>query len=1678
VARIPYTPLNLGDTARGLAQEQVDIEEGSRKYRARKQREAEAAARDAESRAKMASLEAANRRMEASVLPGMPTGGQAPDPAPYAFYEPSVGEPPLESRARNMSSLGQPKPLTPEEAEGDAFVGGPEDGVGGPPGGLTEADIIELRGYRERKATSEDQARTRALLLEPVNPDQAAEDEDLARRAGVQPVQVEQDREGYRAAERAKEIDALAFRAPKVKSWISDQNNFRVAHDDVENLEWWETVGAVLAGTPGAFEAGTKDVGGMGWGLGQALNDLDRWVSGKLFGTSPDDVSFRLTESLAQAKQRQAMAAAEQAMPDISDPTARGVLSGVRSIPLSASAAAASVATGGVAGGLLVAGGAVGGGKYGEARAQGLDVATSAAFGAGHGGIEALTELIPMKWLVGDIAKKTPLIQTLTKQFIAEVPGEQVATATQDFLDWAVLPENADKTFNDYLAARPGAAYETFLATIVGTGVQTTAIKAASDAASAAGNAMQQKRAEDLSRTFDAMAKGAKDSKLLKRVPDKYREAVASVTKDGPLESVRIQPEAMVELAQANNLTADQLAQAFRIDPVELAKSISSGEDVVIPAGNYAAALGTANKELGISGEAIHTALAPNMRLRADDFTAKEHEAMQAVFEEEQKARAEAGTKEQGFADSADRVREAIREQVVATNLFNTETANTQATIAGEMVVTLAERTGQDPEKLWNEMGFDVVAALKGQDDDLAQGGDRAPMEVDDATINAASKALTKYEFLVWKAATLEGQSNKKIANDPDIAEARRKEARTEDVMPSPDSIQTLLGQFKSDGLPVPPAKRGRGDSIKDQVQILLDQGLNSTQIHERLGRPPELRASTNAMVSKLKKARKESLQQGDMRGSFSPRADRSVIRLFESSNLSTFVHEASHWYLDTLWRMAQTAEPHPFVQEQLAAILEWHGKSPNWTAMFSEGRITEEGRDLHEAFAESFEAYLREGKAPSTGLRSVFATLKQWLLRIYKSLTQIGRRVNLNDEIRAVFDRALATDEAIKAAQTGMARDSEAMAKALLDKGVITEKAFERTKERLAAAKERAEADLMARLMEDYERNQKSWWKSEERQVRAEVTSEVDERPEQRAYAWLSGKGWRDTRESHIEAAANEAEAMALIQARDLVRFTDFNATDGSLRVLRDRMVRDNKVPAILLFRSPDTNRIIAVSADEVGYSHDLARTMLGLGDMKLDHGVWNPRLWSTLAEMNAAGRQAWYDTTGTAKDEGLGSRVLAQSVEPSGPVIVYRGSSEDVPGVTENGRLGLGMYSAEDPEIGAEWGGQTGKVDAYRINGRLFDLDAETSRGLENYQKQEDTAAAKALFAKLKKEGFVGVRDPWSGHINVFTEGAMERLPERDTELGRTWTNEDALAQLDPRSFKRLKEAPETELLEWYDAEVKEDIDGGKLILALNSGATPGRVGQDILIKMTLTEKEAEPGFSFHGWDVTMTFEGRLGAEEEPTAAAARQAQIVFAKTVAALRGYVLKKKPAYLIFTGSGEAQEKLYDFMFRTMDFGGYEPRIEHFKSSVQSGSQMVLPPSGVKVFTLVRPDLAPNMPIDLDIPHVTQIGAQTSKSLRWTEIVRSPVRAERPADQGRGQGRGTDAGGDALAQAGDGQGRVSPPPSLPPMRLNLEAVRGQYGEAALASLPPPVRAYAAAATDADQYVTIARDTREP
>lgn len=125
-----------------------------------------------------------------------------------------------------------------------------------------------------------------------------------------------------------------------------------------------------------------------------------------------------------------------------------------------------------------------------------------------------------------------------------------------------------------------------------------------------------------------------------------------------------------------------------------------------------------------------------------------------------------------------------------------------------------------------------------------------------------------------------------------------------------------------------------------------------------------------------------QMLQQGP-KGSIEFLEDgRTIIRAFESADVSTIAHELGHVFRRDI------SGP------DLTAAAQWAGaKNGVWT------------RDAEEKFARGFERYLRNGKAPTPELRSVFQKFRDWLHNIYQTLRGTSLAVNMTPEMIAVYD-------------------------------------------------------------------------------------------------------------------------------------------------------------------------------------------------------------------------------------------------------------------------------------------------------------------------------------------------------------------------------------------------------------------------------------------------------------------------------------------------------------------------------------------------------------------------------------------------------------------------------------------------------------------------------------------------
>ncbi len=228
-------------------------------------------------------------------------------------------------------------------------------------------------------------------------------------------------------------------------------------------------------------------------------------------------------------------------------------------------------------------------------------------------------------------------------------------------------------------------------------------------------------------------------------------------------------------------------------------------------------------------------------------------------------------------------------------------------------------------------------------------------------------------------------------------------------------------------------------------------------------------------------------------RGAIEFRDGETVITLRPAANLSTFLHEAGHLYLEVFTAAIEAIplDPGAMTPTQRQALADY-GAILKHLGVESHAEIKTEH---HEKFARSFEAYLREGKAPSIELRTAFARVRVWFEQIYRSMLGLG--VKLNPEIRGVFDRMLASDQAIAAAEA----DAQSGAMFLTrEHAGMNEAEWAVYQDTIKAAHDDALDKTTRETFAQLARERAKWWQEERAGVRDEVAADVHKKPVYRA--------------------------------------------------------------------------------------------------------------------------------------------------------------------------------------------------------------------------------------------------------------------------------------------------------------------------------------------------------------------------------------------------------------------------------------------------------------------------------------------------------------------------------------------------------------------------------------------------
>lgn len=128
----------------------------------------------------------------------------------------------------------------------------------------------------------------------------------------------------------------------------------------------------------------------------------------------------------------------------------------------------------------------------------------------------------------------------------------------------------------------------------------------------------------------------------------------------------------------------------------------------------------------------------------------------------------------------------------------------------------------------------------------------------------------------------------------------------------------------------------------------------------------------------------------------------KAIIDVLKSGDESTIPHELAHFYMNAVETLAQ--QDNARAQKELEEINNWLGKQAD--IEYTQDELIE----FDEKFARGFEAYLREGIAPTDNLGRVFIKFRNWLRDIYKSAEDLD--VPMNEDTKKFFDRIFTTDK------------------------------------------------------------------------------------------------------------------------------------------------------------------------------------------------------------------------------------------------------------------------------------------------------------------------------------------------------------------------------------------------------------------------------------------------------------------------------------------------------------------------------------------------------------------------------------------------------------------------------------------------------------------------------------------
>lgn len=267
------------------------------------------------------------------------------------------------------------------------------------------------------------------------------------------------------------------------------------------------------------------------------------------------------------------------------------------------------------------------------------------------------------------------------------------------------------------------------------------------------------------------------------------------------------------------------------------------------------------------------------------------------------------------------------------------------------------------------------------------------------------------------------------------------------------------------------------------------------------------------------------------------------LIQIFKTADRSTFLHEMGHVFFDDIKNLAEMENAPQQVKDDWQSLKEWS----EWD--------DEKGADntkAHEKFARGWEAYLREGKAPTKGLQRVFRMFSKWLTRIYRAVTRLGGLPP--KEIQDIMARMIATQEDIDAYTKEQALEQFESSKLFKQ---LDEAEQAKVQGYIADVGEMAKERVMKRYMKELESRPIKEWNDEKDSIKADIEKRLMEQypiyKDHQRYNAFGKDALANTRYSTLK----ELEAAE----REQTGFTFNEAVNQAMESAEQTFIEDNHI-------------------------------------------------------------------------------------------------------------------------------------------------------------------------------------------------------------------------------------------------------------------------------------------------------------------------------------------------------------------------------------------------------------------------------------------------------------------------------------------------------------------------------------